>query len=105
MLCHQSTVSGNGPQDESVAQQKVEATSENNPTSNHSSDHVACIQKNKEEELNKVSDAQVSVSHFLDIFFDGGDAFLYIYKHLFIIDYTFLLRKCNHFMLELSEDS
>ncbi|CBI23090.3 unnamed protein product, partial [Vitis vinifera] len=56
-----STVSGNGPQDESVAQQKVEATSENNPTSNHSSDHVACIQKNKEA-LNKVSDAQSSCS-------------------------------------------
>lgn len=66
ILYYQSTVSGNGPQDESVAQQKVEATSENNPTSNHSSDHVACIQKNKEA-LNKVSDAQVSVSHFLDI--------------------------------------
>lgn len=56
-----STVSGNGPQDESVAQQKVEATSENNPTSNHSSDHVACIQKNKEA-LNRVSDAQSSCS-------------------------------------------
>lgn len=70
MLYHQSTVCGNGPQDESVAQQKVEATSENNPTSNHSSDHVA--QKNKEAH-NKASDAQVSVSHFLDFFFDAED--------------------------------
>ena len=58
LLC-QSTVGINGPQDESVAQQKVEATAENNDASIHSSGDTACIQRNKEL-IEKGSDAQVS---------------------------------------------
>ncbi|KAJ0045723.1 hypothetical protein Pint_05171 [Pistacia integerrima] len=54
-----STIGGNVDQDESVGQQKIEATSENDAASNHSSGHVACIQRN-EECIEKGSDAQVS---------------------------------------------
>ncbi|KAL2339542.1 hypothetical protein Fmac_007482 [Flemingia macrophylla] len=49
----------NGPQEESVAQQKVEATAENNAASNRSSGDAACIQRNKEL-IEKGSDAQSS---------------------------------------------
>ncbi|XP_004502761.1 two-component response regulator-like APRR5 isoform X2 [Cicer arietinum] len=49
----------NGPQDESDAQQKVEATAENNAASNHSGGGAACIQRNKEL-IEKGSDAQSS---------------------------------------------
>ncbi|XP_073297702.1 two-component response regulator-like APRR5 [Primulina huaijiensis] len=45
--------------DESVAQQKVEATAENKANSNHSSDFVVCIQRNREC-IDKGSDAQSS---------------------------------------------
>ncbi|XP_057951285.1 two-component response regulator-like APRR9 [Malania oleifera] len=55
----QSSSGGNGPQDESVAEQKVEATAENNAGSNHSSGYKACIQRNKEC-IEKGSDAQSS---------------------------------------------
>lgn len=54
----QSTTGINGPVDESVAQEKVEATAENNAASRSSGD-AACIQKNKEL-IEKGSDAQVS---------------------------------------------
>ncbi|XP_027338485.1 two-component response regulator-like APRR5 isoform X2 [Abrus precatorius] len=54
-----STMGVNGPQDESVAQQKVEATAENNAASNRSSGDAACIQRNKEL-IEKGSDAQSS---------------------------------------------
>lgn len=54
----QSAIGVNGPPDESVAQQKVEATAENDAAS-HSSGDAACIQKNKEL-IEKGSDAQVS---------------------------------------------
>ncbi|KAK9293255.1 hypothetical protein L1049_021246 [Liquidambar formosana] len=54
-----STGGRHGPQDGSVAQQKVEATSENNPASNHSSGYMACIPRN-EECIEKGSDAQSS---------------------------------------------
>ncbi|KAL5180972.1 DNA mismatch repair protein MSH1, mitochondrial [Glycine soja] len=56
-----STTGINGPQDESVAQQKVEATAENNVASNHSSGDVACIQRNMEL-IQKGSDAQTFVA-------------------------------------------
>ena len=56
----QSTTGINGLQDESVAQQKVEATAENNAASNRSSGDAACIQRNIEL-IEKGSDAQVSV--------------------------------------------
>ncbi|KAK3042066.1 hypothetical protein RJ639_001768 [Escallonia herrerae] len=54
-----SAGSGNEPQDESDPQQKVEATAENNATSNHSSGYMACIKKNREC-IEKGSDAQSS---------------------------------------------
>ncbi|KAI4338047.1 hypothetical protein L6164_016401 [Bauhinia variegata] len=54
-----STIVANGPQDESVLQQKVEATAENNATSSRSSGDAACIQRNKEL-IEKGSDAQSS---------------------------------------------
>lgn len=54
-----STVSGNETQDESVGQQKIEATSENDAASNHSSGYVACIQS-KGEFIEKGSDEQSS---------------------------------------------
>ncbi|KAK3042844.1 hypothetical protein RJ639_001117 [Escallonia herrerae] len=54
-----SAGSGNEPQDENDPQQKVEATAENNATSNHSSGYMACIQKNREC-IEKGSDAQSS---------------------------------------------
>ncbi|KAK6936615.1 Signal transduction response regulator, receiver domain, partial [Dillenia turbinata] len=50
-----------GPQDESVAQQKVEATAENDAGSNHSSDYMPCVQRNNEG-IEKGSDAQSSCS-------------------------------------------
>lgn len=50
--------SSGGPQATSDAQQKVEATAENNATSNHSSGYEACIQRNREC-IEKGSDAQV----------------------------------------------
>ncbi|CAN4085623.1 unnamed protein product [Withania somnifera] len=51
--------SSQGPLDESVAEQKVEATAENNACSNHSSGYKACIQRNREC-IEKGSDAQSS---------------------------------------------
>ncbi|KAA8533529.1 hypothetical protein F0562_031037 [Nyssa sinensis] len=54
-----STAGGNVRQDESVAQQKVEATAENNVASNHSSGYMACIQRNREH-IEKGCDAQSS---------------------------------------------
>lgn len=48
-----------GPLEESVAQQKVEATAENNACSNHSSGYKACVQRNREC-IEKGSDAQSS---------------------------------------------
>ncbi|XP_022762885.1 two-component response regulator-like APRR5 isoform X2 [Durio zibethinus] len=54
-----STVSGNSPQDESVAQKKVEATSENNAASNNPSGFLVGVQRNKER-TEKGSDAQSS---------------------------------------------
>ncbi|KAA8540095.1 hypothetical protein F0562_026787 [Nyssa sinensis] len=56
---HASTAGEHGPQDESVAQQKIEATAENNAASNHSSGYMACIQRNREC-IEKGSDAQSS---------------------------------------------
>ncbi|KAL0403276.1 UNVERIFIED_CONTAM: Two-component response regulator-like APRR5 [Sesamum radiatum] len=50
---------GLGPPEESEAQQKVEATAENNDISNHSSGYMACIQRNREC-IEKGSDAQSS---------------------------------------------
>ncbi|KAK4436178.1 Two-component response regulator-like APRR5 [Sesamum alatum] len=50
---------GLGPPEESEAQQKVEATAENNDVSNHSSGYMACIQRNREC-IEKGSDAQSS---------------------------------------------
>ncbi|XP_058786677.1 two-component response regulator-like APRR9 isoform X2 [Vicia villosa] len=54
-----ATAGINGPQDESDAQQKVEATAENNAASNRSSGDAACIQRNKDL-IEKGSDAQSS---------------------------------------------
>ncbi|KAF8379819.1 hypothetical protein HHK36_029268 [Tetracentron sinense] len=54
-----STCGYHGPQDGSPAQQKVEATSENNAASNNSSDYVTSTQKNNECS-EKGSDAQSS---------------------------------------------
>ncbi|XVE64494.1 hypothetical protein DITRI_Ditri07aG0105000 [Diplodiscus trichospermus] len=54
-----SMAGGNSPQDESVGQKKVEATSENNAASNHSSGCLAGAQRNKEQ-TEKGSDAQSS---------------------------------------------
>ncbi|KAH7538323.1 hypothetical protein FEM48_Zijuj03G0187400 [Ziziphus jujuba var. spinosa] len=49
----------NGPKGDSVAQEKVEATSENDAASNHSNGYVACVQRN-DENIDKGSDAQSS---------------------------------------------
>lgn len=57
---YQSNSVGPGPPDESVAQQKDEATAENNAISNYSSDYMACIQRNREC-IEKGTDAQVIV--------------------------------------------
>ncbi|KAI3819001.1 hypothetical protein L1987_12823 [Smallanthus sonchifolius] len=54
-----STTGRNGNQEESDAQQKVEATAENNATSNRSSGYMACIKRNREC-IEKGSDAQSS---------------------------------------------
>uniref|UniRef100_A0A5B7A8S2 Putative two-component response regulator-like APRR5 isoform X1 n=1 Tax=Davidia involucrata TaxID=16924 RepID=A0A5B7A8S2_DAVIN len=54
-----STAGGHGPQDEGVAQEKVEATAESNVASNYSSGYMACIQRNREC-IEKGSDAQSS---------------------------------------------
>ncbi|KAJ8554231.1 hypothetical protein K7X08_024909 [Anisodus acutangulus] len=54
-----TSVSSQGPPDESVAQQKVEATAENNACSNNSSGYKACVQRNREC-IEKGSDAQSS---------------------------------------------
>ncbi|KAI3735475.1 hypothetical protein L6452_14974 [Arctium lappa] len=54
-----SSAGGNGHQEESDAQQKVEATAENNATSNRSSGYMACIKQNREC-IEKGSDAQSS---------------------------------------------
>lgn len=54
-----SMVSGNETQDESVGQQKIEATSENDAASNHSSGYIACVQS-KGEFIEKGSDEQSS---------------------------------------------
>ncbi|OMO97792.1 hypothetical protein COLO4_14371 [Corchorus olitorius] len=58
-LWQHSIVGGNSPQDESVGQKKVEATSENNAASNHSSGCMPNVQRNKEQ-TEKGSDAQSS---------------------------------------------
>ncbi|XVF53283.1 hypothetical protein PTKIN_Ptkin05aG0087000 [Pterospermum kingtungense] len=52
-------VGANSPQDESVGQEKIEATSENNAASNQSSGCLAGIQRNKDQN-EKGSDAQSS---------------------------------------------
>lgn len=57
---YQSSVD-NHLQNENTAQPNVEASSENNAASNHSSDR-ACSQRNKEY-VEKGSEAQVSVFH------------------------------------------
>ncbi|KAM3729628.1 hypothetical protein ACB098_12G027300 [Castanea mollissima] len=49
----------NDPQDESVAQQQLEATSENNAASKRSNGRMACIQRNTEQ-IEKGSDEQSS---------------------------------------------
>ncbi|XP_061956715.1 two-component response regulator-like APRR5 isoform X3 [Populus nigra] len=54
-----SLAGGNGPQDESVGQDKIEATSENSPASNHASGEMASIQRSKGQ-TEKGSDAQSS---------------------------------------------
>ncbi|XVF51095.1 hypothetical protein PTKIN_Ptkin04bG0156800 [Pterospermum kingtungense] len=54
-----SIVGGNTPQDESVGQEKAEATSENNAASNCSSGCLAGVRRNKEQ-TEKGSDAQSS---------------------------------------------
>ncbi|XP_019417596.1 PREDICTED: two-component response regulator-like APRR5 isoform X2 [Lupinus angustifolius] len=55
----QSTIGMSSPQEESTAQQKVEATAENNATSNRSTGSAACSQRNKEM-MEKGSDAHSS---------------------------------------------
>ncbi|KAJ7959435.1 Two-component response regulator-like [Quillaja saponaria] len=54
-----STIGSNGTQDESDAQQKIEATAENNAPNTHSSGDMESIQRNKEL-IEKGSDAQSS---------------------------------------------
>lgn len=61
LLICQSNVGKNNPQDESVAQENAEATSENNASSNRSSSHMARGQR-KNELIKKRSDSQVSLS-------------------------------------------
>ncbi|KAJ7965245.1 Two-component response regulator-like [Quillaja saponaria] len=58
-----STTGINGPQDESHAHQKIEATAENNASSNGSSGNRASIQRNKEL-IEKGSGAQVGYMKF-----------------------------------------
>lgn len=53
----------NIPQDESVGQEKIEGTSDNDAASNHSSGYVACAQRNKEN-IEKGTDSQVCVLLF-----------------------------------------
>lgn len=60
----QSLAGGNGPQDESVGQDKIEATSENSPASNHASGEMASIQRSKGQ-TEKGSDAQVSTLSYM----------------------------------------
>ncbi|GKU88974.1 hypothetical protein SLEP1_g3179 [Rubroshorea leprosula] len=52
-------IGGDFPQDESVGEQKAEATSENNAASNHASGYMACVPRNNEP-LEKGSEAQSS---------------------------------------------
>ncbi|GFP93704.1 two-component response regulator-like aprr5 [Phtheirospermum japonicum] len=54
-----SSASGPGPPEESLAQQKIEATAENNDVSNHSSGYMACLKRNREC-IERGSDAQSS---------------------------------------------
>ncbi|KAK3445712.1 hypothetical protein EUGRSUZ_A01405 [Eucalyptus grandis] len=54
-----STASASGQEDETNALQKVEATAENNATSNQSSGYMACVERDKEL-IEKGSDAQSS---------------------------------------------
>ncbi|KAM7268309.1 hypothetical protein ACFE04_010475 [Oxalis oulophora] len=54
-----SSNGGSSPQDESVGQQKVEATAENNAASDHSSGSMRCVLRNKDS-FEKGSDAQSS---------------------------------------------
>ncbi|KAL0304490.1 UNVERIFIED_CONTAM: Two-component response regulator-like APRR5 [Sesamum radiatum] len=56
-----STGAGLGPPELSIAQQKDEDTSENNPLSNHSSGYISTIQKNRQC-IEKGSDIQSSCS-------------------------------------------
>ncbi|KAF9671010.1 hypothetical protein SADUNF_Sadunf12G0002300 [Salix dunnii] len=55
----QSLAGGNGPQEESVGQDKIEATSENSPASNHASGEMAPLLRSKGQ-TEKGSDAQSS---------------------------------------------
>ncbi|GLT26658.1 hypothetical protein SLA2020_017080 [Shorea laevis] len=54
---HSIIIGGDFPQDESVGEQKAEATSENDAASNHASGYMACVPRN-DETLEKGSDAQ-----------------------------------------------
>ncbi|KAK4431258.1 Two-component response regulator-like APRR5 [Sesamum alatum] len=56
-----STGAGLGPPDLSIAEQKDEDTSENNPVSNHSSGYISTVQKNREC-IEKGNDIQSSCS-------------------------------------------
>lgn len=71
----QSIGAGPGPPDENMAQQKIEATAENNATSNHSSGYMACIQRNREC-IEKGTDAQVFLISYTFCFSLGVDASL-----------------------------
>ncbi|KAL8534680.1 hypothetical protein ACS0TY_010635 [Phlomoides rotata] len=68
---HASSTAGLGPPNENTAQQKIEATAENNATSNHSSGYMACIQRNREC-IEKGSDAQSSCTK-PDVETEGAD--------------------------------
>lgn len=75
----QASGTSQGPLEESVAQQKVEATAENNACSNHSSGYKACVQRNREC-IEKGSDAQVTYFTLHEILF--GQKMLYCVKVL-----------------------
>lgn len=74
-MSYQASGSSQGPVDESVAQQKVEATAENNACSNHSSGYKACVQRNREC-IEKGSDAQVIYITFHEILFGQNVVYL-----------------------------
>lgn len=74
-MSYQASGSSQWPVDESVAQQKVEATAENNACSNHSSGYKACVQRNREC-IEKGSDAQVIYITFHEILFGQNVVYL-----------------------------